>query len=74
MTILNVSETGQSVEYGCDDCEKSMIGRLLPGNNGDIAAIKIQEIKNMYETLIKYSGDKYFNRKLDVSFYVDLPT
>jgi len=73
MCILNISGTGQSVEYCCDHCHKKIIAKLMPGKDGTEAATKILEIKRRFETLVKNSGNDYFARKIDISFTVNTP-
>jgi hypothetical protein len=73
MSILNISDTGQSVEYCCEHCQKKIIGKLLPNKDGTNAAAKIKEIKGMFEALVRSAGDSYSKREIDISFIVNTP-
>ena len=73
MSLYRVSETGQSVEYSCDHCKKTITGRLLSDQDGLIAAEKLNEIKGLLIELRKKSGITYSNRDINISFIVKTP-
>jgi len=73
MSLFRVSETGQSVEYSCNHCKKKMTGKILPDQDGLIAAAKLNEIKGLLITLRKKSGNTYTKRDIDISFIVKNP-
>ena len=71
MSILRISETGQSVEYSCDHCQKNIISKLLPNKDGTVAATKINEIKQLMIALRASAGNAYIDREIDNSFIVN---
>ena len=49
-TILNVSETGHTVDYGCNNCETTITVEIMPNRNGMRAVEKLNQIKQLYTT------------------------
>ena len=70
VTMQNVSETGQTVEYACNNCERNITVKLLPDKDGMRAVEKINQIKSIFRKIMQLSGDKYFNRNLHIEFRI----
>ena len=70
MNLRRISPTGQSVEYSCDNCNKVIFRKLLPGKDGNKAAELFDDIKLLMEKL-DFSVDKDLSKiDIDVKFGV----
>lgn len=70
MNLRRISPTGQSVEYSCDNCNKVIFCKLLPGKDGNKAVELFEDIKLLMGKL-DFSVDKNLKKRdIDVTFEV----
>ena len=46
--MQNVSETGQTVDYACNNCERNITVKILPDKDGMRAVEKLNQIKSIF--------------------------
>ncbi len=68
MSLLEVSSKGKSIKYKCNFCNKKIIGKLLPNQDGYEAVDLFEDIR-FYLNKLDYSVDgKLKNYDIDISF------
>lgn len=71
VNIRAISNSGQSIEYSCEKCDKIMACTIKDGKNPK-RALKIQSsIKAQLEELYSLIGEEVHNRDIEISFDIN---
>lgn len=73
MQLNNISPTGQSIEYQCIYCHKTIVGKLLAGKDGSEAISQLNEIKQLFKSFVAPIDPDFLKTEIDTSFIVSPP-